>query len=91
MTIKFLDRNSSQSVASAPDDAQFSLRSRSDSDSYTVIAEYKEQGTKSMVNAVTIFSGSLDQATANKCIDKIYEHLLAKETFCDLTGIQGEE
>ena len=88
MTIKFLDGNGSQKIASAPEDATFGLRERESG--CMIIAEYKEQGSKSMRNAVTIFSGPLDKATADECIDEIYKHLMEKEKFCDLTNIQRE-
>ena len=95
MTIKFLDRAGTHSVASAPDNARFSLRN-SGSSGYMVIAEYQQERKNSSGKAVTlneteVFSGTLDKSTAEKCIDKIYEQLEAKESFCDLTDIQGEE
>ena len=78
MTIRYLDRNGSLCVANIPDYTEFKIVKR-------------ESGEFFILANRTALAEPLDKDAADKCIDKIYEQLKAKETACDLVPIQKEE
>ena len=78
MIIRYLDRNGSLRVTTIPDDAEFRVVKRT-SGQFFILA------------SGTALAEPLDKDTADKCIDKIYEQLKAKETACDLVRIQKGE
>ena len=87
MRIKYVDKNGSLKTEHFDDDADFSVLG--ESDGTIKIEAYKSAHTnKSGMLYRKILTLASGKTTANKCIDRIHDQLIAKKDFCDLAEIQ---
>ena len=86
MTIKYIDKNGSQSVANIPDDATYKVEKNSD-ETFHVYADIPHARLKEL-SPHTRLAETLDKTTADKCIEEIYNQLMEKKEYCDLVPIQ---
>ena len=89
MTIKFVDKNGSLKVVTIPDGADYQLE-QDDDGTYSLYANIPRTKAVRMMPR-KILAESLDKATADKCIERIYDQVIAKKDFCDLAEIQRGE
>ena len=87
MIIKFVDKHGSLMVVTVDDDADFNVDTRDDG-TYYIVAYKSPHTSKSRTLYRKVLAESLDKTTADKCIEQIFEAIVAKETSCDLVDIQ---
>ena len=86
MTIKFVDKNGSLKVVTIPDGADYQV-SEDDDGTYSIYANIPRIKAVRMMPQRTL-AESLDKTTADKCINKIYDQVIANKDYCDLSEVQ---
>lgn len=87
MTIKYVDKNGSLKVVTVEDDAEFSVKESADG-TYYIFAFKSAHARGSRTRTQSTLAELLDKTTADKCINAIYDQLIAKKDYCDLSEIQ---
>ena len=87
MTIKYVDKNGSLKVVTVEDDAEFSVK-ESDDGTFYIYAFKSAHARGSRMRTQKTLAELLDKATADKCIERIYDQVIAKKDYCDLAEIQ---
>lgn len=87
MTIKFVDKNGSLSVKNIDDDADLSVYENNDG-TFDIECHKSAHTSKAGKLYRKVIVLETDKATADKCVERIYDQVIAKKDFCDLVEIQ---
>ena len=87
MIIKFIDKEGSLRVVTVQDDADFKVRSN-EAGMHDIYAKLPRQLRRTPEIKLAEL---LDKETADKCIERICDQLIAKKDFCDLAEIQSDK
>lgn len=86
MTIKFVDKNGSLKVVTVPDESDFDVKESEDGTFHIYSHVPGLRGSRMRTNRT--LAESLDKVIADKCIERIYDQLIAKKDYCDLAELQ---
>lgn len=87
MNIKFIDKEGSQSVATIPEGDIDYKTGKDPEETFYVYAKIPHARLRHQPSEKRL-AESLDKATADKCIEEIYNQLTNNNNYCDLVPIQ---